>query len=108
MPLTTKGQEILSKMREEYGQEKGTSVFYASRNAGKITGVDAVKKDEDFMGGRKDAEETAGEQQSEDARMSSIESRLSTLERIGDAVVNLVETGRRLEERADALGQRHA
>jgi hypothetical protein len=40
MPLTQKGQEILSNMREEYGPEKGESVFYASRNAGNITGVD--------------------------------------------------------------------
>jgi hypothetical protein len=28
-------------MRSEYGKKKGTSVFYASRNAGKISGVDA-------------------------------------------------------------------
>lgn len=29
-------------MEKEYGSEKGKSVFYASRNAGKITGVDAA------------------------------------------------------------------
>lgn len=42
MPLTAKGAEILSNMEKEYGTEKGKSVFYASRNAGKISGVDSV------------------------------------------------------------------
>lgn len=40
MPLTAKGQKIMANMTKEYGEKKGTSVFYASRNAGKITGVD--------------------------------------------------------------------
>ncbi len=44
MPLTDKGTQILSKMRSEYGTKRGTSVFYASRNAKKITGVEAMKK----------------------------------------------------------------
>lgn len=43
MPLTSKGQEIKSAMEREYGKEKGTSVFYASRNKGTITGVDAAR-----------------------------------------------------------------
>lgn len=42
MPLTEKGSEILSNMKKEYGVEKGESVFYASRNAGAISGVDAI------------------------------------------------------------------
>lgn len=42
MPLTEKGSEILSNMEKEYGTEKGERVFYASRNAGTISGVDAV------------------------------------------------------------------
>lgn len=41
MPLTPKGQEILSKMEQRYGEKKGKSVFYASQNAGTIKGVDA-------------------------------------------------------------------
>ena len=41
MPLTSKGRRIFSKMRGEYGAKKGESVFYASRNAGTISGVDA-------------------------------------------------------------------
>lgn len=41
MPLTSKGEKIKSEMEQEYGEKKGKSVFYASRNAGKITGVDS-------------------------------------------------------------------
>lgn len=40
MPLTKKGEEILAAMKNEYGANKGEKVFYASRNAGKIGGVD--------------------------------------------------------------------
>lgn len=40
MPLTAKGQTILTAMQREYGGKKGESVFYASRNAGKIKGVE--------------------------------------------------------------------
>jgi hypothetical protein len=40
MPLTAKGEEIMSSMKKEYGEEKGKEVFYASKNAGKISGVD--------------------------------------------------------------------
>ena len=39
MPLNKKGQTILSKMKEEYGEKKGKAVFYASENSGKIKGV---------------------------------------------------------------------
>lgn len=45
MPLTSKGEKILSNMKKEYGSDKkGKQVFYASRNAGKISGVDKTKK----------------------------------------------------------------
>jgi hypothetical protein len=40
-PLTSKGNKIMSAMTKQYGPEKGKQVFYASRNAGKISGVDA-------------------------------------------------------------------
>jgi hypothetical protein len=40
MPLTKKGNKIMGAMTSEYGAKKGKSVFYASRNAGKIKGVD--------------------------------------------------------------------
>jgi hypothetical protein len=41
VPLTSKGQEIMANMKKQYGEKKGEQVFYASKNAGKITGVDA-------------------------------------------------------------------
>ena len=40
MPLTKKGHRIMAAMKAQYGQSKGERVFYASKNAGKITGVD--------------------------------------------------------------------
>jgi hypothetical protein len=40
MPLTAKGEKIESAMKKEYGAKKGESVFYASKNAGTIGGVD--------------------------------------------------------------------
>ena len=40
MPLTTKGESILSHMMKEYGKKKGKSVFYASANKGTIKGVE--------------------------------------------------------------------
>ena len=39
MPLTEKGRKIKRAMIEEYGQEKGKEVFYASENKGTIKGV---------------------------------------------------------------------
>jgi hypothetical protein len=42
VPLTSKGEEILSSMEKTYGsEEKAKEVLYASKNAGKITGIDA-------------------------------------------------------------------
>lgn len=40
MPKTKKGTKILKKMKEEYGEEKGEQVFYASKNKGTIKGVE--------------------------------------------------------------------
>jgi hypothetical protein len=39
MPLTEKGKKIRRKMREQYGEEKGDRVFYASQNKGTIKGT---------------------------------------------------------------------
>lgn len=44
MPLTAKGNTILTAMVGKYGPKKGKSVFYASRNKGTITGVDRVRR----------------------------------------------------------------
>jgi len=38
--LTKKGHEIMANMKKEYGDKKGESVFYASRNSGRIAGVE--------------------------------------------------------------------
>lgn len=39
MPLTGKGEKIMSAMKKQYGDKKGEQVFYASANSGKISGV---------------------------------------------------------------------
>lgn len=44
MPLTGKGQKIMHAMKAQYGADKGESVFYASANSGRITGVEGSKK----------------------------------------------------------------
>jgi hypothetical protein len=44
MPLTKKGRKIKRAMAKEYGAKQGERVFYASRNAGRIKGVDRSKK----------------------------------------------------------------
>ncbi len=51
MPLTEKGHKILKAMQEEYGEEKGKQVFYASANAGKITGVHVKDGEEETTSG---------------------------------------------------------
>lgn len=40
-PLTEKGKEILASMKEQYGDEEGEKIFYASKNKGTISGVDS-------------------------------------------------------------------
>ena len=42
MPLTNTGKKILNNMKRKYGPGKAQRVFYASKNAGKITGVDRL------------------------------------------------------------------
>jgi len=44
MPLTKKGRKIMNAMKDEYGPKKGERVFYASRNKGRISGVDKRRK----------------------------------------------------------------
>jgi hypothetical protein len=44
MPLTDKGEKIMSSMKRTYGGKKGEEVFYATANAGKITGVEEKAK----------------------------------------------------------------
>jgi len=40
MPLTKKGKKIMKAMKKEYGSKQGEKVFYASKNKGKIKGVE--------------------------------------------------------------------
>jgi len=42
VPLTTKGEHILKSMEGTYGKEKAEQVLYASKNAGTISGIDAI------------------------------------------------------------------
>jgi hypothetical protein len=44
MPLTQKGKDIMQSMKRTYGGKKGEQVFYATANAGKITGVEEKAK----------------------------------------------------------------
>ncbi len=41
--MTPKGRKIMKAMKSEYGDEKGEKVFYASKNAGKISGVEGKR-----------------------------------------------------------------
>ena len=40
MPLNKKGKKIMKSMKEQYGKKRGEAVFYASKNKGKIKGVE--------------------------------------------------------------------
>jgi hypothetical protein len=51
MPLTAKGAEILARFQKEYGADLGQRYFYASKNAGTITGVDAQEDWRDRLDG---------------------------------------------------------
>jgi hypothetical protein len=42
MPLTKKGKKIMKSMKKTYGKD-AKKVFYASRNKGKIKGVEKKK-----------------------------------------------------------------
>jgi hypothetical protein len=44
MPLTAKGVKVKAAMAKTYGKQKGEKVFYASQNAGTITGTHLSRK----------------------------------------------------------------
>ena len=44
MPITKKGKKIKRAMTKQYGAEKGTQVFYASQNKGRIKGTHRKKR----------------------------------------------------------------
>jgi hypothetical protein len=39
MPLTAKGKKIMQEMIDQYGRDKGESMFYAMERSGKLKGV---------------------------------------------------------------------
>lgn len=44
MPKTKKGAKIMRGMKKTYGSKAGERVFYASRNAGRIKGVERKRR----------------------------------------------------------------
>lgn len=44
MPINAKGAKIMSAMTKQYGAKKAESVFYASKNSGKIKEVEGKSK----------------------------------------------------------------
>ena len=44
MPLNKKGKKIMKSMKKQYGEKRGETVFYASKNKGVIKGVEKAKK----------------------------------------------------------------
>ena len=42
--MTKKGKKIMKAMMKGYGKKKGEQVFYASKNKGKIKGVEKGRK----------------------------------------------------------------
>ena len=44
MPLTKKGKKIMKSMKKSYGKKRGEQIFYATKNKGKVKGVDTKRK----------------------------------------------------------------
>ena len=44
MPLNEKGKKIMKSMKKQYGEKRGKTVFYASKNKGTIKGVEKKKR----------------------------------------------------------------
>jgi hypothetical protein len=99
MPLTSKGAEIKSAMENQYGKEKGEQVFYASKNAGKITGVDRGDA-EDSIAERKQGgeEETIEASQDLPSQLGSAEDELERLEREQEQVEEGQERSNAIED----------
>lgn len=52
MPLSNKGRKIMRSMKGEYGSKEGERVFYASRNKGRISGVEKSRRGRRMRRGR--------------------------------------------------------
>jgi len=44
VPLTKKGNKMMSSMKKQYGMKKGKSVFYATVKKKKLKGMERKKK----------------------------------------------------------------
>jgi hypothetical protein len=74
MPLTSKGSEIMSAMKKQYGEKKGEQVFYASKNAGRIAGVDMATADaEDKPKKKEEKLEPTGQLKAEEEELEKLE-----------------------------------
>jgi len=51
MPLTAKGKKLKKKFREQYGEKKGDSIFYAMENSGKLKKVVKARGGKDMGAG---------------------------------------------------------
>ena len=92
MPLTAKGSEIKSAMVKQYGEKKGTSVFYASKNKGTIKGVDETQ--------------LPRHEHEDKAKFNELERRLQKLEGRGDEINWLMDAVTHLNKGADSLTKR--
>ena len=43
MPMSKAGRKIKTKLKEQYGSEKGEGIFYARENKGEIPGMKKMK-----------------------------------------------------------------
>jgi hypothetical protein len=79
MPLTAKGEEIKSAMEKTYGKEKAERVLYASKNAGTISGIDALME-------RVDAERDPKEKEGGKYNQQAVERAIEQAERRGGKI----------------------
>ena len=89
MPLTEKGRKIKAAMKKQYGPEEGKRMFYASKNAGKITGVDRAdgswRVDIEFPEGKVDDAQHMGISNSEATPVGKLVSECDALAKRLDA-----------------------
>lgn len=89
MPLTSKGEEILTALTKEYGAEKGKQVLYAGKNSGKFTGIDMT------------------EMEKEEAKHSgALEGHIAKLGQVSGLLNGLAEDSAKLRKRVDSYGSR--
>jgi hypothetical protein len=91
MPLNEKGRKILAAMRKKYG-ERAEQVFYSSKNAGTITGIDSApevfpkgRDPEALLKAAEDELEALGKEQEQVvARQGAIDDRAMIMRRLRD------------------------